>query len=163
MEATGGANQATASNAAESSASAVTYQLPYPGLLPDNPLYFFKALRDRVTEMLIADTLKKAQFFLLQADKRVSSAIVLQEKGKIDLAVSTAGKGTNYLVSAHALGQKAKDEGKDIAAFSKKLKAALTKHQEVLISLASKTSGDAQVQFTNLLQTTTQMYNSLNY
>lgn len=164
QEATGGASQATASNAAESSPSAVaTYQLPYAGLLPDNPLYFFKVLRDRISEMLIADSLKKAQFALLQADKRVSSTITLVEKGKIDLAVSTAGKGTNYLVLAHTHGQKAKGEGKDITAFSKKLRAALVKHQEVFVSLAGKTSGDAQVQFTNLLQTTTQIYNNLNY
>ena len=26
----------------------VAYQLPFPGLLPDNPLYFLKTMRDRL-------------------------------------------------------------------------------------------------------------------
>ena len=38
----------------------VLYNLPYPGLTPDNPLYFIKAVRDRIIDISTRDTLKKA-------------------------------------------------------------------------------------------------------
>ena len=34
------------------------YNLPYPGLLPDNRFYLLKMIRDRVVGMLIADPIK---------------------------------------------------------------------------------------------------------
>src|SRR5438309_421306 len=49
----------------------ISYQLPYPGMLPDNPLYFLKVIRDGVWSFLLSNPLKKADFDLLQADKRV--------------------------------------------------------------------------------------------
>ena len=49
------------------------YLLPYPGMLPDNPLYMLKAMRDRVINFLIADSQKKAEFYLLQSDKRLNA------------------------------------------------------------------------------------------
>ncbi len=53
-----------------SSKKTIEYALPYPGLLPDSPLYILKAIRDRIIEVLISDTMKKANFELLAADKR---------------------------------------------------------------------------------------------
>src|SRR5438552_3561844 len=64
----------------------VDYQLAYPGLLPDHPLYFLKAARDKVYAFFISSPVKKAEFDLLQADKRVESSYLLIQKGKVDLA-----------------------------------------------------------------------------
>ncbi|HSW97310.1 MAG TPA: hypothetical protein VLF89_05800, partial [Candidatus Saccharimonadales bacterium] len=33
----------------------IQYDLPYPGLLPDNPLYSLKVLRDKIVEFFISD------------------------------------------------------------------------------------------------------------
>ena len=52
----------------------IQYELPYPGILPDNPLYFLKAIRDNVLGFFITDPLKKADYSLLMADKRLQSA-----------------------------------------------------------------------------------------
>lgn len=57
------------------------YVLPYPGILPDHPLYFLKALRDRILEALIVDPQRKAEFYLLQADKRLNMGIFFDAKG----------------------------------------------------------------------------------
>ena len=38
----------------------VDYELPYPGLLPDSPLYFLKISRDRLIEFMIGDPIKKS-------------------------------------------------------------------------------------------------------
>src|SRR3989344_6985739 len=51
------------------------YTLPYPGILPDNLLYPIKVFRDRIVSFLISDPLKKAEFNLLQADKRLQAGV----------------------------------------------------------------------------------------
>jgi len=47
----------------------IDYTLPYPGLLPDNPLYPLKMIRDRIILFLINDSAKRTEYYLLQADK----------------------------------------------------------------------------------------------
>ena len=55
----------------------VDYQLPYPGMLPDNPLYFLKVFRDNLTSFFINKPLDKAHFDLLQSDKDVEASYLL--------------------------------------------------------------------------------------
>ena len=80
----------------------IDYPLPYPGILPDNPLYLMKALRDRVVSIVISDPLKKAQFDLLMADVRLNAAQYLFAKGeeKYSLAETTISKGENYFYNS---------------------------------------------------------------
>ena len=68
------------------------YPLPYPGILPDNPLHFLKALRDRIILMLMSDPVKEAEFNLLTSDKRIYAAQLLADKGKGQLSISTLSK-----------------------------------------------------------------------
>jgi hypothetical protein len=58
----------------------IRYDLPYPGILPTHPLYFFKQLRDTLVEMLISDPVKKIEFYILQADKKLGMAMLLADK-----------------------------------------------------------------------------------
>ena len=67
----------------------VEYELPYPGLLPDNPLYYLKAIRDNILKFLIRDPMKKAEFDLLQSDKRLGASYALLKKGNYDLCITT--------------------------------------------------------------------------
>jgi len=60
----------------------IVYVLPYPGLLPTHPLYFIKNLRDKMIELLITDTISKAEFYILQADKKLNMGIVLRDMDK---------------------------------------------------------------------------------
>lgn len=75
----------------------VNYELPYPGMLPDNPFYFLKVIRDGMVKLLINDEMKMARFSLLNAEKRGYSAKLLVDKNKDNLAVETLSKGNNYL------------------------------------------------------------------
>jgi len=75
----------------------VEYQLPYPGILPDHPIYKLKMLRDRILELLTTDQIKKADFYLLQADKRLAASILLLEKENDSLSETTSSKGLDYL------------------------------------------------------------------
>ena len=114
----------------------VAYNLPYPGILPDHPFYFLKAIRDRITDWLTRDNLKKAELYLLYSDKRVSMAQLLSKKGKINLAISTFSKGEKYFLKIPSLLEKAKKQGVSPPSdFVQKLKLANDKHYEVAQSL----------------------------
>jgi len=90
----------------------VDYTLVYPGILPDNPLYIFKAIRDGLVRMFISDPKQKATFDLLQADKRLSASIMLQtKKGSEDTIVTTVSKAENYFSFAVGEASVARQQG----------------------------------------------------
>ncbi|MBI3980898.1 hypothetical protein HY345_02780 [Candidatus Microgenomates bacterium] len=112
------------------------YPLPYPGILPGNPLYQLKMVRDRVFEILIVDPLKKADFYLLQADKRLAAGESLITKGNSSLGEETISKGEKYFGLAIELTKQAKSKGKDTKDLTDRLARSWDKHNEVLIELA---------------------------
>lgn len=120
----------------------IQYELPYSGLLPDNPLYYLKAIRDNILKFLISNPLKKTQFDLLQADKRLGAAQLLLAKGKGELAITTLSKSGNYFDDAIANIQKAKKEGDDVNATLDQLLKSSQKHQEVILQMEKGQRGD---------------------
>lgn len=119
----------------------IEYDLPYPGILPGNPLYNLKMIRDRAIEFLISDPRKKAEFYLLQSDKRLNTGVYLfrsQDDKKIDLAVSTISKGENYFFKSIAELKKAKERKINISDLAGKMITSSRKHQEVILSLEGK-------------------------
>ena len=110
----------------------VEYSLPYPGILPDNPLHFLKALRDRIILMLISDPIKEAEFNLLTSDKRIYAAQLLSDRGKDDLSVSTLSKSNNYFHNAISSISEAKKMGKRVDIVLHNMEKSIIKHQEVL-------------------------------
>lgn len=89
----------------------IFYTLPYPGILPDHPLYFLKATRDRLMDIFTRDYIKKANLYLLFSDKRVNMAIMLSKKGKNKLAVTTFAKGEKYFLKIPELLLMSKKQG----------------------------------------------------
>lgn len=122
------------------------YQLPYAGILPDSPLYFLKTTRDKIISFLISDSLKKAEFDVLQADKRLQAGVQLVEKGKEDLAEVTISKGENYFEEAISNIEEAKREGKDIKPLQEIMSRSVKKHTAVL-ELLEKKAGKKKEQF----------------
>jgi hypothetical protein len=124
-------------------AKSVEYELPYPGMLPDNPLYFLKMIRDRIVGFLISDPLKKAEFDLLQADKRLNAGVYLLDKNKDvngRLAQSTISKGEDYFEQAIEKAKEAKTQGLDTKDILRRLSASSDKHQDILQSLGDNAS-----------------------
>jgi hypothetical protein len=130
----------------------VNYELPYPGLLPDNPLYFLRVIRDKTVEFLISDPLKKSEFDLLQADKRLNAGIYLFNKGKISLSVSTISKAENYFSDAIDKAGDAKKQKKSVSEIEGRLKDAVGKHEQELGILISKSQKNYQASFENELK-----------
>lgn len=121
------------------------YTLAYPGMLPDNPLYKLKVLRDRISLITISDPNKKIDFYLLLADKGISATQILADQGKTKLAKETALKGeNNYTLLTYAI----RDNKWKISQVKfKKVETAALKHQEVLNNIIKKVSGDDKKTF----------------
>ena len=112
----------------------VDYYLPYPGMLPDNPFYWVKMMRDRMQLWLSPSPLKKAEKLLLYADKRLGAGYSLIDGGKESLGITTLTKGEKYLERAKS--STLKIEGED--GFKEKLGKATRKHSEVLKMIKTK-------------------------
>lgn len=134
------------SNTSESSSPTVVasddYQFPYPGILPDNPLYLFKVVRDRLVDLFISDPLRKSQFYLLESEKRFNAGLYLlkAQNGKEQLTYSTISKGNNYLEQSIQKAEEAKKAGTDILDQAKNINRSIAKQREVLMSLIQKGS-----------------------
>lgn len=116
--------------------TSVVYEMPYPGILPDNPLYFMKIFRDRVTEFLTRDNIKKARLYLNYSDKRVMMAVKLSEKGKNQMALSTLSKAEKYFEKIPDLLKNSKKQGiSPPSDLILQLKLSNQKHQEITQSM----------------------------
>lgn len=114
----------------------IKYDLAYPGILPDHPLYKLKVLRDKISVALINNPQKRIEFYLLKTDKGILATAMLVDKNKIALAEETALKAeNNYTLLTNELYNLPK---KPDSRFFKKLKDASLKHQEVLNSLLKR-------------------------
>lgn len=130
----------------------VNYELPYPGMLPDNPFYFLKAIRDNIIKMLINDDLKRAKFSLLNAEKRMFAGKLLVDKGKDELAIETISKSNNYLIdTVNAINKYSKSHPKstDIKPFMLQVDMAILKHQEIMSNLKQHIDKDKVSTFAN--------------
>lgn len=139
-----------ASQSSETIPQRIDYELPYPGMLPDNPLYILKVIRDGVVKFLINDSLKKAQFSLLVAEKRMYSGKLLVAKNKDALAITTIGKSNNYLdealIAINAV-KKQNPKSPDVKLFLQQFKSATLKHLEIASDLKPSIDKDLRDQF----------------
>ncbi len=115
------------------------YALPYPGMLPDHPLFFLKQIRDRVMELLISDPIKKAEFYLLQADKRLSMALMYDEGKKKDSVLFMIAEDIQYYMKLSDIlkGQTTPVPGHVVS----KIRSSLDKHIEVITGFANGATG----------------------
>lgn len=109
----------------------IQYELAYPGILPDNPLYSLKTLRDRVVSILISDPSKRTEFYLLNSDKRMSAGLMLLDKKNYTLAITTISKSNNYMNDAVQQFQKLAKNKRDVGLHGR-LHTSIRKHHELV-------------------------------
>ena len=110
----------------------IEYNLPYPGILPDHPLFFFKKVRDKILELTTRDSLKKAELYLLFSDKRIAMAMVLLKNGKDKYALTAFRQGEDYFLKIPKLLEMSKKQGVSASSdFIQRLKLSNAKHKEV--------------------------------
>lgn len=127
----------------------INYDMAFPGMLPDHPLYKLKVLRDKISAGLISDPQKKIDFYLLQTDKGILATAMLIDKKKISLAQETALKAEhNFTLITYQLWTLDK---KPNNAFFDRLKTASLKHQEILNSIVKRVSTDDAKKFQTVI------------
>jgi hypothetical protein len=111
----------------------VIYELPYVGMLPDNPLYFIKQIRDKIVELSIRDYQKKADFYLLSSDKQAGIAIQLNKKGKTKQALQALSQAEILSLNIYSLYINSKKQGVTFnESFIYRLKLSNVKHRQVI-------------------------------
>jgi len=135
-----------------SPAPAEEYVLPYPGMLPDSPLYFLKTLRDRVMEFLVTDPVRKIDFYVLESDKDLNAGILLGLENKKSFVMTTFTQSLKDMGKAVSLATSMKGQGKMVTSDSiDHMAKSLAKHEQVLIDFVSKTSGTEKDNFDALV------------
>lgn len=125
------------------------YTLPYPGILPDNPLYKLKVLRDRISVSLINDPVKKAEFYLHQADKQMAMIPLLLDKQQQTIANQTAYKAEHNMTELTFVYKKS--ASKPNKEMYDKIEKATKKHQEVLFNAMKKGSEENKKDFQQVI------------
>ncbi|MFW5704158.1 MAG: DUF5667 domain-containing protein [Patescibacteria group bacterium] len=113
----------------------VEYQLPYPGILVDNPLYFVKSIRNRLLIMFASSSLDKAQEYLNQSNKKLAMAEPLREKGKIKRTVGVVEDANDLFQKAVEQYKMIEDRPEEKPALLEELKIANRKHRQVIEDL----------------------------
>jgi hypothetical protein len=119
-------------------AQGVDYYLPYPGLLPDHPLYWLKMIRDRTQLLTTTKPMAKTERLLLYADKRLGASWALIDGNKQALGMSTLTKAEKYLYEAVEKSRLLPQNEGDADQLRARLAKAIVKHQEVLRYLKPK-------------------------
>lgn len=118
------------------------YSLPFPGLLPDHPLYIFKTARDKILEFLTKDPIKSIHLDLLLSDKRLVMSRELWDKGEFDLSLTTLSKGEKYLLKASQILVNLKQHQDLPPGLADKLSLATQKHEEIIRNLIDNISDE---------------------
>ena len=110
----------------------IAYDLIYPGkILPDHPLWYVKAIRDKIVHSLTFNHMSRAKLALKCADKRLQMAQEMFKKGKPDLGVATLERAEQYLAESvdHAKEAESSEESKE---FLRTASLASLKHREII-------------------------------
>lgn len=128
------------------------YILPFPGLLPDHPLYFLKNFRDLLLDKLIVDPIRKSEFYLLQSDKKLAMTISFIEKGNIPRAEEVLAKSGKHMEQSIGGLMTLKSQGKAVSGdIVDRITRALVKHEEVLTEFIQKAQGIEKENFSTAL------------
>lgn len=127
----------------------VNYELPYPGILSNNPFYGLKVLRDKLMEFTTRDNLKKASLHILISDKKMRAAELLQQNGSVEKVVPELESSQQYFKKAVQNILLSKQQGVSASAeLVKKMKLSNLKHREVMLRLkgAASTTDEKEIE-----------------
>lgn len=123
----------------------IDYMLAYPGkILPDHFLWPMKAFRDRVWLILTTNDSREAELLLLLADKRLTSAKIVFEKGDPELGYTVLTKSEKYLERASQKEISNRQQGIDTSVFLERLARGSLKHMEIIREVSEEAPEDAK-------------------
>lgn len=147
-------------NVAQEQPQPIHYDLAFPGILPDHPLYKLKVLRDKIVEYFKGSAQDKVPFFLLQTDKGISATAILVDKRNFPLASQTLLKAEHNMTKlVDALRQFPSSPS---AQLLDTLKTASKKHLEVINVLALRVPEDERKTFATVADFIVRNLTSIN-
>jgi hypothetical protein len=147
---------------ATDSAVKVQYYLPYPGILPDSPLYKLKVFRDRISLATSFNPEKRIAKELFLADKRINAAKALVDGGKPALGASTATKAEKYLEDAAKRAIARSNKGNDVKSLLMELSKASAKHLELMEQMRPNLAASDQLAVQKSMDTTQIVMETVN-
>lgn len=141
----------------------VIYDLPYAGILPDNPLYLLKEVRDTIILFMTRDQIKKAEMLLLSSDKKINMAMQLSAKGKGKLMIETLTNAEKQALSVPGLLRESKKQGVAPGeGFVYRLKLSNVKHREEEENLIKDMPQGQEQDMNSVLELNTQVKKQLD-
>lgn len=122
----------------------IPYMLPYPGMLPDNPLYPLKMIRDSLLSIFTRDPVRRVNLEIHLGDKRLVMGKALWERQIYDLAISTISKGEEYLLTAARSYEVLNKTKSAPPGLIEKLETACNKHERVIENLFESTTNETK-------------------
>lgn len=122
----------------------IPYILPYPGMLPDNPLYPLKMVRDRLLFIFTRDSVRRVNLEIHLGDKRLAMGKALWDRQIYDLAISTISKGEVYLLTAAKSYEVLNKTKSAPPGLIEKLETASKKHEQVIETLLDSTTNETK-------------------
>jgi hypothetical protein len=136
----------------------VDYDLPYPGILLDHPLYFLKKLRDRIMLSLLTDPVKLIEFNILQSDKFLSMAVLYETKHDPVRLTEALGLSLTNMTSAYDAAKHYKAASGVLPDYiSSRFKNSLAKHLELLEDFTASVPVAQKQVVTNLIESFTKL------
>lgn len=127
----------------------IQYDLAFPGMLPDHPLYKVKVLRDKLQLITTIDPTKRINLLLHFADKGMLAGAILVDKSQWRLAKETLLKAEHNMTLLTPEFYKLEEPIDQ--ALLKKVQTASLKHQEVLSKLRQRVPTDDQTVFSQVI------------
>lgn len=140
----------------------IVYELPYPGILPDHPLYGIKKIRDSILEIITKTNIDKAKLFLLFSDKQIRMAEFLSKDKKTGLSIESVSNAETYASKIPSLLKKAKQQGdKPIQALVDQVRASNKKHKEIINRLISESQKGSRAKLEEALRLNLNIFREL--
>lgn len=117
----------------------VIYDLPYAGhVMPDNPLWPIKVLRDRAEFHFAEGNIGKGVEALHLADTRLSMGLKLWNEGEVNTSIETCQKAVGYLVTASIYALNSQQDGDDAHDLLRQIAYSSLKHRQILETMLSE-------------------------
>ena len=137
----------------------VDYPLPEPRVSPGSPGWPIEILGEKVKTAMAASDEDKSLMLLEQADKRLSAAQDLYEKGNFNDSVLVFSKAEGYLMEALESLKKYEEMGMSQEDVVKQINLASLKHREMIEEVLLDAPDDARAVLTKTLDTPKLVYN----
>ncbi len=122
---------------APSDEQVVNYNLPSPGILPTNPFYGFKRIRDYFWILFTRESIARGKLELMMADKKLSEANALIPDGKVRHGYESLDDSLRYLDESYTSVKSAVDKPEERNQLLLQIRNAGIAYEQIINNMGS--------------------------